>query len=123
MRYYIFKVTDSTNDTYYILNNQYIGYIGFDSEIVRSTLEWGAKVKRNYQLYATSAETNDQSLHDLNCDSHRFNELEIKDLIKLHNIFALSSDPTVYKIYHPNKNSSECYLKEIDGNKTIKDLR
>lgn len=123
MRYYIFKVIDSTNDTYYVLNNQYIGYIGFDSEIVRSTLEWGAKVKRNYQLYATSLETNDQNLHKLNCDSHRFNEAEIVKLVDDTKIFKLSTDKTLYKVYFPSRNSSECYLKEIDGIKVIKDLK
>lgn len=123
MKYYIFKVTDTANNNYYILNNQYIGYINFDSDRIRSLLEWNAKVKQSYCLYATSSETGDQDLHKLNCDSYRFNETEIKKLIIKHKIFTLSKDSSVYEVYFPDKGSSKCYLKEIGGSKVIKDLK
>lgn len=108
MRYFIFKVHNSLNEKYYVLNNQYIGYIGFDSE--------------TYQLYATSSETDDRELHRLNCEDYRFTLDEIKTLRKRTKIFTLSKDKTWYKVYFPSRNSSECYLKEIDGDKTIRDL-
>lgn len=123
MKYYIFKVTDTADNIYYILNNQYIGYIDFDTERIRSLLEWNAKIEKIYQLYAVSSETGNQDLHKLNCDSYRFDKSEIEKLVNKTKIFKLSTDKTMYKVYFPNKNSSECYLKEIGGEKTIKDLK
>jgi len=122
MKYYIFRVKDSTGDEYYVLNNQYIGYIGFDSHTLRSILEYRAKNYKKYVLYAESKMISgkvDEKLHKLNCSSTRFTAEEINSLIKETGVFQLSKDKTTYSIYYPDKNSSLCYLKEINGTKTI----
>jgi len=115
VRYFIFKVNNSLDEQYYILNNQYIGYIGLDGDSHRGIIE-------SYQPYATSSETNDRELHRLNCESYRFTLEEIKTLRNRTKIFTLSKDKALYQVYFPNRNSSNCYLKEIDGDKTIRDL-
>jgi len=115
VRYFIFKVNNSLDEQYYILNNQYIGYVGFDSDSHRGIIE-------SYQPYATSSETNDRELHRLNCESYRFTLEEIKTLRNQTKIFTLSKDKAWYQVYFPSRNSSECYLKEIHSDKTIRDL-
>ncbi len=113
-------------DSYYILNNQYIGYVGFDSDRVRSLLEHSAGIKNKYQRWAESPHiednsTDDASLHLLNCASTRFNDKEVKDLIVRFKQFKRSRDKTLYTIHYPNRNSSVCYLKGTgkNENKTI----
>ena len=126
MRYYIFKVNDCTGQEYYILNNKYIGYLGFDSDRLRSILEYNANVKRKYQLFATSIEIKDsqceKNLHEFNCNDRRFIKEEAIALVNSIHEFSYCDDDIWYEIYFPNKNSSDSYLKEIDGEKTIKDL-
>lgn len=117
--YYIFEVNDSLGQKYYILNNQYIGYVGFDSQEFLAFLEYNAKVKKKYKLFAKSLHTSNKELHELNCNSTRFSLEEINNLMDKYPIFSLSNDNTEYQVYFPNKNSSKSYLKEIDGFKTI----
>lgn len=117
MKYYIFKVLNSLGQEYFILNNKYIGYMGFDSNRLRSILEYNNGVTKKYQLYASGIISDDEDLHKLNCESTRFSKEEIEALIKEYNgEFKLSKDKSWYKVYYPNKNSSESYLKEIDKN-------
>ena len=127
MKYYIFKVLPSVGDPYYILNNQYIGYVGFDSDRVRSVLEHEAGIKNKYQRWAESSYIKDNSpsdnvLHTLNCSSFRFDEEGAKGLVKTYKEFKRSRDKTIYTIHYPNRNSSESYLKGTgkNKNKTIK---
>ena len=130
MKYYIFKVFPSKGEHYYILNNQYIGYMGHDSDRIRSLLEFEAKIKCIYQLYAESPYISDgsefdQILHQLNCASTRFGSKEIDVLMEKTPVFRKSKDRTFYEIYYPDRNSSRCYLRSITqankGYKTIKD--
>lgn len=119
--YYIFKVTDSLGKEYYILNNRYIGYVGFDSDNFRSLLESRAKITKTYKLFAKLKESSSEELHKLNCDSTRFSFKEITDLTnKYKDIVEYALDSTEYEVYFPNKNSSESYLKEVGGESVIK---
>ena len=125
MKYYILKVKDTLNQEYYILNNQYIGYVGFDSQEIRSIVEHSKKAEQKYQLYAESGYIADgsecnQTLHELNCESTRFSHKEVRALMKDHPAFIRSKDRAWYKVYFPNRNSSTSYLQEIGGSKTIK---
>lgn len=128
MKYYLFKVFPSVGKPYFVLNNQYIGYIGFDSNRLRSILESQAKIKYKYQLYAESpfipdgTET-DKALHHLNCTSTRFDTKTLKVLLELCPVFKKSKSRTLYEVYYPNRNSSACYLREVTSKvqrKTIK---
>ena len=119
MKYFIFKVTPSVGKSYYVLNNRYIGYVGFDSNHIRSILEYHAGVKETYQVFAVSKETEDLTLHKDNCVSRRFTLTEIKQLILAIPVFTKSRDKTVYAVYYPNPNNSVFYLKEVGGKKTI----
>lgn len=132
MKYYIFRVKDNLDQEYYVLNNQYIGYLGCDHKSVRSIIEWGAgentkekKLIQQYQLYAESGciadgSEHDAALHKLNCDSTRFTKREAQNLIHHYPEFIKSKDKAWYKIYYPNKNSTVCHLREMGGIKTIK---
>ena len=144
MLYYIFKVQDNLGQDYYILNNIYIGYVGFDSQYIRSLLEhrrfsgkkgegfvssgYGEtrRLKQKYQLIAqaffedyTKAE---RKLHKWNCASERFAQKEIDFLIKICK-FKRSRDKTWYKVYYPNKNSSESILREIPSQRKSAKLK
>lgn len=143
MKYYIFRVQDNLGQEYYILNNMYIGYVGFDSDHMRSraeyhgfktddffkkiedekivTMSYGSKskCKRKYQLFAVGDVVNDEDLHKWNCDSKRFS-LEEAEKIAQDFRLTLSKNTTWYEVYYPNKNSSECYLREIGGKQVIK---
>ena len=124
MKYYIFKVEDTLGQTYYILNNQFVGYVGFDANELRSITEHSQDVERKYQLFAQSDyladwSGHDRKLHEMNCDSKRFDENSVTELMLDHPVFSLSRDLTWYEVYFPSKNSSRSYLKEIGGTKTI----
>lgn len=133
MKYYLFKVKDSLNQEYYILNNQYIGYIGFDSDNVRARIENEAGLKYNQTEYVLIAQTNyieeihpnEKQLHLLNCGSVRFNEEEKEKLIRDFPQFYRHPDQTVYLIYYPSSNSSECWLREKGwlAKKEFKEIR
>ena len=133
MKYYLFKVKDSTGNEYYVLNNQYISYVGFDSQRVRSILEWNAGINPDDNEYSVLAETNyieeihpvERYLHQLNCDSTRFTKEEAEKLIKDVCQFYRSIDKTVYKIYYPDKNCSKCWLRENnwEGKKQFKEIK
>lgn len=123
MFYYVFKVNTNKPEIvpdYYKLNNRYIGYVGFDSQFMRSKLEYHAKVsnKLKYQLFATGSSPDFDEVHNLNVDSKRFSESEIEEFIKKYN-FTKTNDDTWYKDYYPIKNCSKCLLKSSDGNRII----
>lgn len=123
MKYYIFRVKDSLGQDYYILNNQYIGYLGIDCNVIRSITEQNPE--RKYQLYAQSdyVEDNgliDRELHKLNCASTRFTAKEVKALVKEIGVFKLYRGKEWYKEYFSSRNSSKCWLKEINGDREIK---
>lgn len=125
MKYYLFRVKDSLGEEYYILNNQYIGYVGFDSEQIRSALEYQNKVTKKYQLFAESdyipdGSTIDTTLHRLNCASNRFTKEEAEQLVAGKAGFQRKKDRAWYRVYYPSRNSSASYLKEIGGAKVIK---
>ena len=145
MKYYLFKVRDSLGQEYYLLNNMYIGYIGFDSDNMRShaeyhgcrindffikaknervvVLEYGTKNQcyRTYQLFASGHVygEQEQQFHKWNCESKRFTLDEAKEIVKDFEL-TFSEDDTLYEVYYLNRNSSECYLREINGTKTIR---
>ena len=124
MKYYVFKVRDSAGEEYYILNNQYIGYVGFDTNFTRSKVEYEKKITKKYQLYAESYYfldngADDQILHSLNCSSQRFNKKEIDQLLTDYYPFIKSRSRIWYRVYFPDRNSSVSYLRQIGGNKTI----
>jgi hypothetical protein len=120
MKYYLFKVNDSLGQEYYVLNNQYIGYIGCDFNHVRSIIEHVKGLKYNETEYVLIAQTNyieeihpiENYLHKLNCESTRFTKEEADELIKKIPQFYRNPDNTIYLEYLPNKNSSECWLRE-----------
>jgi hypothetical protein len=123
MKYYIFRVKDDLGQDYYILNNQYIGYLGIDTNVVRSIMEQAPE--RKYQLYAQSdcVEDNglvDRELHKLNCASTRFTAKEVKALIKEMGVFKAYKGKEWYREYFPSRNSSKCWLREVDGTREIK---
>jgi hypothetical protein len=64
--------------------------------------------------------TNAQFCNKLNCASTRFTKEQADQLFVEVPGFWLSRDKAWYKIYYPNKNSSECYLRQMGGTKTIK---
>ena len=117
MIYYIFEVTDSTGATYFIVNNKYIDYVGFDSDVLRSLLEHNAKVKRKYKKLAIISEDSEE-LHELFYKSVR---LTASETIKLLNKYKYDGfdDDAEYEVFYPNRNSSESYLKSACG-KVIK---
>jgi hypothetical protein len=117
MKYYIFRVENSIGEIYYLLNNQFIGYIGFDSNRERAEIEYKTGVKNTYVLVGTANfnDIKDRKYHKLNCDSHRFTNEEYQ---KIKNDFTLCSDPTIYEIYYPSPNSSVHYLREKGGKST-----
>lgn len=99
----------------------YIGYIGFDSQRIRSLLEHHKvpnkkKLKQKYQLIAKEffedGARKEKKLHKWNCKSERFTNQEIDYLIKVCK-FKKSYDKTWYEVYYPSKNSSKSYLREI----------
>lgn len=118
MLYYIFKVrTNKPNlvPDYYILNNQYIGYIGTLDPInrVESILERNAGVnERQYQPFAKGLVAKDEELHELNCASKRLTLEEANALAKKYKL-TKSRDKTWYEVYFPDKHSSDSYLREI----------
>jgi hypothetical protein len=117
MIYYIFEVTDSTGDTYFVINNRYIGYVGFDTDFLRGMLEHNANVKRKYKKIAIISEDSEE-LHDLFCASKRFTSLEISRLLERYKHHTFEDD-IQYEVFYPNRNSSESYLKSECG-KVIK---
>jgi hypothetical protein len=120
VKYYLFKVNDSLGQEYYVLNNQFIGYIGFDSNDSRRKEEHDKKIVYNNTEYVLIAQTNyiekihpvENYLHKLNCESTRFTKDEAEDLIKRVCQFYRNPDATIYLEYFPDKNSSECWLRE-----------
>jgi hypothetical protein len=123
MKYYVFKVKDSLNGEYFVLNNQHIGYVGFDCQFIRSILEYNANIKRKYQCISVTdfimdnCET-DRILHKYNCESKRFNKKEIISIIKKYK-FKKTNDKRWYEIYYPFENSSHSVLREIVENKNV----
>lgn len=119
--YYIFRVTDNLGSEYYVLNNEYIGYIGWAAgDRVTLIIENSQKIKRKYQLFAKSSEVNSQSLHELNCENRRLTLKEANQIVTDYRAFNYVYDDTYYKVYHPDKNSTDHYLKEVGGEKVIK---
>lgn len=133
MKYYLFKSKDSLGQEYYILNNQYIGYIGFDHDYDRARKENEAGLKYNQTEYILVAQTNwiedihpvERYLHLQFCSSVRFNEVGKEKLIQDVPQFYRHPDQTVYIIYYPNPNSTECWLREKDwrAKKEFKEIK
>jgi len=120
VKYYIFKVTNSVGETYYKLNNMYIGYIDFDSDFTRAKLERLAKVEEIcYQVFASGEVESHEKLHRMFADSLRFNLKKAKEIAAKYAL-NISNDLRKYKVYQPDKNSSYVYLKEVGGRATIK---
>ena len=121
MFYYLFKVRTNKPELipdYYILNNRYIGYIGYDSYYIRSILETNAKIKNQYQLIAIGNSPDFDEVHDLFCKSHRFTEEGVNEFIEKYK-FQRTKCEDWYKEYYPIKNSSETILKSVDENKVV----
>lgn len=130
MKYYIFKVTDSIKREYFIVNNVYIGYVGFDSNWLRCILEYNGKVRVEpvkYNLYAQgevpNGSPNERLLHKLFSGSERLAIEEVKTLCKTIPQLKKTTKKEYsvdYEIYYPQKNCSISYLREIRGElKTI----
>ena len=120
MKHYIFKVTNSVGETYYKLNNRYIGYIDFDSDFTRAKLERLAKVEEiSYQVFASGEVENHTQLHRLFTESKRFGLFLAKKIAAAYAL-KISKDRRKYQVHQPSKNSSYVYLKEIGGKATIK---
>jgi hypothetical protein len=129
MKYYLFKVKDCLNQEYYVLNNQFIGYIGFDSHDVRFIIEFNQpEFDHKKNEYVLIAETNyiedglpnDLYLHRLNCESKRFTKEEADELYKSVSQFYPSGSDAIYCIYYPSPNSSVCWLREKNWEKKKK---
>jgi hypothetical protein len=115
MKYYILKVTTSKPDVvpdYYVVNNQYMGYVGFDSQFLRSLLENNAKIKNTYQVFASGEAEEKGSLHEAFCHDARFSKKEAEKLVKEYSL-KKCLDKTRYQVYCPNRNSSKSVLREI----------
>jgi hypothetical protein len=116
MKFYIFKVKPSVGRQYYVVNNCYLGYLGFDSDPVRSILEYNAKVTLIYQLYASGTIKTGLAaydlFHNLFCTNARLSIQEARRLQYNHNL-TLSKNKKWYKIVFPNPNSSEQELREV----------
>jgi hypothetical protein len=127
MKYYIFRVTDSIGQTYFVLNNFCLGYVGFDCNRNRALTEYNSNITQvKYNLFAQAeipqGTGSDKMLHDLFCKSTRFTSEEIESLYKSVPHFAKTTEEQYsinYEIYYPNTQSSHCYLKEIGGEKII----
>jgi len=126
MFYYIFKVKTSRPDLvpdHYIVNNRYIGYVGFDSYHIRSILEYNKNIKYQYQVFSSGEVAEDSELHKLFSSSVRFDENEATRLTDQYNL-KKSKDKIWYEVYYPNKNSSKSHLREVGAKhmRTIKDI-
>lgn len=120
MKYYIFKVTNNTGESYYKLNNMYIGYIDFDSDFTRAKLERLAKVEEiSYQVFASGEVESHEKLHRMFADTLRVNLKKAKAIAAAYAL-NISNDRRKYQVHQPSKNSSYVYLKEIGGKATIK---
>lgn len=117
MKYYIFKVRANKPELvsdHYIVNNMYIGYVGFDSQHIRSILEYNAGIKFEYSPVAVGDITVDDSeLHRLACDDDRLDEQGVYRLLNKYSDLKLVNDDTWYEVYYPKKNSSESILREV----------
>jgi hypothetical protein len=113
MKYYIFQVKDSVGKNYYVINNRWLGYLGFDGNYFRATMETYIKPLRTYKLFASGAVKGDQELHQRFCDSERFNLKEAKSIARRFKL-KLSRSKKWYEIVFPNPKSSESRLKEIN---------
>lgn len=121
MKYYIFQVKNSIGQIYYIVNNQYLSYVGFDSCRIRSLLEYHAKIKKKYKLFSVGNVARDYELHKIFCDDKRLTLKEVTDLTKIYKL-KKSYSKKWYQIVYPKKNSSESTLAEIkSGFKIIKE--
>lgn len=127
MFYYLFKVKTNKPHIipeYYILNNRYIGYIGFDSggpmNSLRPKLEYLAKIKNEYKLIAKGEVSNDVELHKLNCESERLDLDRSNGIINRYKL-SLYDDGRWYKEYYPFKGSSKTFLKSTDDSMIILD--
>lgn len=140
MKYYIFRVRDSLRQEYYIFNNQYIGYIDFDSQYMRSKAEYHGytedqftealidngnmltidyspknKCKRKYQIFAEGEVLDhkiERKFHKMNCNSERFTLRAAEKYVKEGGL-TISDDETWYEVYYPSPNSSKCHLREV----------
>lgn len=123
IKYYIFKVKDAIGQIYYIVQNRYIGYIGFDSQHTRSIIEYSVKsktkAKDKYFLIAVS-DKESSDLHKYFCENQRFTELEIKEIINKY-FFTTINDPNPYLVYYPEKNCSKSWLRCERNGKEIRD--
>jgi hypothetical protein len=90
----------------------YLGYVGFDSGSVRSTLEYAAKVTKEYQLYAKGMVAVDEELHKLFCTNTRLTFNSAAKLVKKYKL-TKSKNKNWYEVYYPNTNSSESTLRKV----------
>lgn len=114
MKYYIFRVKDSVGQEYYVVNNTYLGYLMFDSNRIRSILEYNhsPKITRKYQSFAIGVVKNDSELHKLFCDNERLTKKEATEIAERFKL-KLSKNKKWYEIVYPNKNSSATELREV----------
>lgn len=128
MKYYIFKVRthDERLPEFYIINNVYIGYVGFDSQHVRSIIEGGNQKKFEFQHVASGDVAEDRELHNLFCESKRLNRKSAEELIEKYKLKP-SGDSSWYKVYRPDKNSTKSHLRSVmkkkNGDTLIKEIK
>lgn len=126
--YYIFKVRTNKPDIikdYYILNNRYISYVGFDCQHIRSIIEHNAGLKYKFQLYATLEIPGDYpDLHRMFCESLRFDRHTAKRLAEQYSMIRHKS-LTWYENHFPNKGDSRSYLREspLSKDRTLKTIK
>ena len=119
MKYYIFKVKNSIGQTYYIVNNCYLGYVGIEcgeKVWLRSLLEHNAKITRQYKLFAKGNVNNHSELHKIFCDNERFDKgraIKLQKKFKL----KLSKNKDWYKVVFPDPNCSASKLEKVNKKK------
>jgi hypothetical protein len=124
VKHVLLKVRNSIEgleEPFFQLNNIYVGYVGWDSQHVRSLLEWrGKKIPktREFLVYAEWNGEYDSELHKINCDSVRFSKSEAEKLIKKFG-FKKTNSKTWVKIKFPNKNSSKIVLVDVKTDKIV----
>jgi len=120
MRYMIVEVLLQIQgldpETYYVLNNQHLGYLTFDHfSHVGGILVGDRKVSYKFKEVAVcdAPGLDETFLHNINCESpkRRMNEEDVKQMLTVYNFHRVKDRPWVVPRFKPH--SSEQYFVHL----------